>query len=421
MSKYLPQETFVVCSHQMDPSPGILLADSSMWNLSVVYKKENQPLLTEVDRVLKDDFECKNNWGKAAAWSFLIAGAALGLAVAFSICTLGVGAIILGAVAIAATVIIASNSTKCNPNLVKWQNPHSSVRFEEKKALNLSSFLTCSAGPGILTPFIDEAEANSAAKNVAFRNWGEVSLTAAISGLFGFAIGSSGGSVLAGGGGAGAALFASGTEAGIGILGAYLIYQPISALESSGMQKMYGGDGTTSYDNMLAAKKELEGSFEVDSPDDPYIGTSQTQAVGNIKNYTFDYYREQQNKRYIKEIMELKGTKAERQARIAEITAEMKKTKSGSAAVEAMKRQKSGQILPRERTNRKGNIAINQHQSETLKGMKSEAAKGFGGINGVGLILPLLVSPLNEWTFKVLSDAYSNQSGGGFSINANQN
>lgn len=420
MSKYLPQETFAVCSHQMNPSPGVLIADSSLWKLSVVYKKENQPLLTEVDILLKDDFECKSNWGKSAAWSFLIAGAALGLAVAFSVCTLGVGALVLGAVAVAATVVIASNSTKCNPNLAEWKKPHPSVRFERNKALNLSSFLTCSAGPGILTPFIDEAEANSAARNVAFRNWGEVSLTAVISGMFGFAIGSSGGTVLAGGGGVSAALFTSGTEAGIGILGAYLVYQPISALESAGMQSMYGGDGTTSYDSMLSARKELEEPFKVDSPDDPYVGTSQTQALGNIKNHTFDYYREQQNRRYIREIMELKGTKAERQARIAEITAEMKRTKSGAAAVEAMTRR-SGQILPREKTSMKGNRAINQSQSETLKGMKSEASKGFGGMSGVGLILPLLVSPLSEWTFSVLANAYANQSGGDVSINATKN
>ncbi|UHO37403.1 DUF4280 domain-containing protein [Chryseobacterium capnotolerans] len=176
MSRYLPQETHVVCSYQMNPSPGALLVDPKMWNRSVVYKSEKQPLLTEVDKVLKDDFECKSNWGQAAAWSFLVAGLALGLAVAFSICTFGVGAIVLGAVAVAATVLIASNSTKCNPNLVEWINPHSSVKFEGHKALTQKSFLKCSAGPGILTPFLDEAEAKAAAKNVAFRNWGRSQL-----------------------------------------------------------------------------------------------------------------------------------------------------------------------------------------------------------------------------------------------------
>lgn len=431
MSKYLPQETFVVCSHQMDPSPGVLLADSSLWKLSVVYKQEKKPLLTQVDMLLKDDFECKSNWGKAAAWSFLIAGVALGLAVAFSVCTFGVGAVVLGALAVVATVAIASNSTKCNPNLVEWKNTHPSVRFEGNHALNLSSFLTCSAGPGLLTPFIDEAEANSAAKNVAFRNWGEVSLTAVISGMFGFAIGSSGGTVLAGGGGFGAALFASGSEFGIGVLGAYLVYQPISSLESSAMQSIYNTDGgNIPYDKMISARKELESSFVVDSPDDPYIGSDQTKAIGNIKEHSFDYYREQQNRKYIKEIMELKGTRAEREAKTAEIVAEMKKTKSGSAAVEAMKRR-NGKILPREKTSKKGNASINKNQKETLKGMKSEATKGFigtpergkgfKGMNAVGLILPLLVSPLSEWTFGVLSDAFANQSGGNFSINATKN
>ncbi|CAH0282193.1 MULTISPECIES: PAAR-like protein [unclassified Chryseobacterium] len=423
MSRYLPQETHVVCSYQMDPSPGVLLVDPKMWNLSVVYKSEKQPLLTEVDMVLKDDFECKSNWGKAAAWSFLVAGLALGLAVAFSVCTLGVGAVVLGALAVAATVIIASNSTKCNPNLVEWVNPHASVKFEGHKALTQKSFLTCSAGPGILTPFLDEGEANAAAKNVAFRNWGEVSLTAVISGLFGYAIGFSGGTAFtATGGGLGAGLFAGGKEAAVGIVGAYLIFQPISYLEAQGMQGMFSSDDkSTAYDQMLASRKELEGPFTVDTPDDPYIGTSQTSAAENLLYHSYDKYRQKQNEKYIKEIMELKGTRAQREARIAEIVAEMKKTRSGAQAVEAMKRKNSGKILPRIKTSNKGNRVINEHKAETNKGMKAETAKGFGGINGVGLILPLLVSPLNEWTFNVLADSFENQSGGGVTIKAEQN
>lgn len=422
MSNYLPQESYIVCSHQMDPAPGVLLADPKMWNLTVIYKSEKKPLLTEVDMVLKDDFECKSNWGKVAAWSFLVAGIALGLAVAFSICTFGVGAIILGALAIAATVAIASNSTKCNPNLIKWVNPHSKVNFEGNKALTQKSFLTCSAGPGILTPFLDEGEANAAAKNVAFRNWGEVSLTAAISGLFGYAIGLSGGTVLAGGGGLGATLFAGGKEAAVGIVGAYLIFQPVSYLEAEGMQAIYSSDNkNTTYDQMLASRKELESPFAIDSPDDPYIGTSQTGAAENMLYHSYDKYRQNQNERYIKEIMNLKGTRAERKARTAEIVAEMKKTRSGSQAVEAMKRQKSGEIIPRMRTSNKGNAVINEHKAETSKGMKAEASKGFGGMNAVGLILPLLVSPLNEWTFSVLADSFENQSSGSVSIYSVQN
>lgn len=423
MSNYLPQETFIVCSHQMDPAPGVLLADPKMWNLTVIYKSEKKPLLTEVDMVLKDDFECKSNWGKVAAWSFLVAGLALGLAVAFSICTFGVGAVILGAIAIAATVAIASNSTKCNPNLVEWVNPHSNVNFEGHKALTQKSFLTCSAGPGVLTPFLDESEANAAAKNVAFRNWGEVSLTAAISGLFGFGIGLSGGTALAGGGGIGAAFFAGGKEALVGVVGAYLIFQPVAYLEAQGMQGMYSSDsGDTAYDQMLASRKELEGSFTIDTPDDPYIGTSQTSAAENILYHSYDRYRQNQNEKYIKEIMNLKGTRAEREARIAEIVTEMKKTRSGAQAVEAMKRQKSGKILPRVKTSNKGNKVISHHKAETTKGMKAEAAKGFGGgINVAGLVLPLLVSPLNEWTFSVLADSFENQSGGGMTIHSVQN
>ncbi|MCJ8498297.1 DUF4280 domain-containing protein [Chryseobacterium salipaludis] len=430
MSKYLPQESFIVCSHQVNPSPGVLLADPNLWKLSVIYKAEQKPLLTEADKILKEDFECKSNWGQAAGWGFffggLIAGLAIAAAVAFSVLTFGVGAIIIGVLATAAigtgvTLALASNSTKCNPNLVEWVNSHSKVKFENNKALTQKSFLTCSAGPGILTPFIDETEAKSAAKNISFRNMGEISLTAAISGLFGFTVGYTGGTALAGGG-LGAGLLAGGKEIAVGVVGAYLVYQPVSSLESKGMQSLYGSkNGDQTYDELLDARRDLENSFVVDTPDDPYIGTSQTTAVGNIKDHSFDLYRQKQNEKYIKEIMNLKGTRAEREARTAEIVAEMKKTRSGSEAVEAMKRRNSGKIYPRERTSRKGISVINQHKSETTKAIKSEAAKGFSGMNAVGLILPLLVSPVSEWTFSVLADSFASQSGGGMTINSTQN
>lgn len=427
MSKYLPQETFIVCSHQVNTSPGNILADPNVWNLSVLYKSEKKPLLTQADMLLKEDFECKSNWGKAVGWGFfwggLITGLAIGAAIAFSVLTFGVGAVIIGVVATAVigtglTFALKSNATKCNPNLVDWKNPHPSVAFEGKKAVNLSSFMTCSVGPGILTPFIDEAEANSAAKNVAFRNMGELGLTAVISGLFGFGVGYAAGST----GGLGAGLLAGGKEVAVGVIGAYLVYQPISTWEAQGMQAMYSGDGNTTYDKMLESRKSMESSFTVDTPDDPYVGTSQTDAAGELLTLSYDKYRQNQNEKYIKEIMNLKGTRAEREARIAEIVTEMKKTRSGAQAVEAMKRKGSGKILPREKTSNKGNRVINKHRAETNKAMKNQAAEGFGGVmNVVGLVLPLLVSPLNEWTFSVLADSYANQSGGGVTINASQN
>src|SRR5690606_29739731 len=248
-------------------------------------------------------------------------------------------------------------------------------------------------------------------RNVAFRNWGEVSLTAVISGLFGYAIGFSGGTAAVGGGGIGAFVLAGGKEAIVGVLGAYLIFRPISYLESRGMQSIYSSDeGNTAYDRMLDERNKIDKPFEIDSPDDPYIGTSQVNAGEKILHNTYDLYRQRENQRYIKEIMELKGTKAEREARIAEIVKEMKKTASGAQAVEAMKRKKSGKIIPRNKTSSKGNKVIINHRTQTIEQMKQEGKKGFGGMNSIGLILPLLVSPLNEWTFRVLADAYESQS-----------
>ncbi len=422
MSKYLPQKSFVVCTHQVNPTPGKLLADPNMWQFSVIYKSKNQPLLTEVDMLLMDDFECKNNWGKSLGWAAFAGGLVAGILVAT-----GVGAIVVCLVAITVAAIvftINSKATNCNPNLIEWKNPHSKVKFEGHKALTQTAFLTCSAGPGILAPFLDESEAKSAAKNVAYRNWGEVGITTVISGLFGFAVGYASGAALAGGGGIGAALYAGGKEVVVGFVGAYLIYQPISNLESAGMQSYFKSDnGDTSYDNMLSARQELENGFNIDSPDDFYVGSEQPVAINNSIYHGYDLYRQRQNQKYINEIFNVKGTQAEKKAQVAAIAEKMSRTRSGAQAVDAMKGRKSGEIYsrnPKLRKMNQGRNVIKQHRSETIKGLKSETNKGFGGLKAVGLILPLLVSPLNEWTFNVLATAHDNQSGGGVSINATQ-
>lgn len=44
MSKYMPQETYIVCSHQVNPNPGNIVNDPNFWNLSVnqLFFKENR-------------------------------------------------------------------------------------------------------------------------------------------------------------------------------------------------------------------------------------------------------------------------------------------------------------------------------------------------------------------------------------------
>jgi len=105
---------------------------------------------------------------------------------------LGVGAIIIGAVAVVATAYsyhaATSNSTKCNNLLTAWQNPHPTVTFNNTAAVTQTSFITCGAG-GMLQPFISPSAADSAAKRIALANRGEVGLSGLISLMFGTALG----------------------------------------------------------------------------------------------------------------------------------------------------------------------------------------------------------------------------------------
>jgi len=380
--------------------------------------------------MLMNDFACQNKWQGPVVSSFFAAGLAIGAtlaAVAFSVVTLGVGAVIIGACAVAATAYTyaaaKSNSTKCNNLLTAWQNPHPTVKFDQVAAVTQTSFITCGAG-GMIQPFISPSAANAAAKRVAWANRAEVGLSGVISFLFGAALGYTGASTgigaFAGGatltGATGTGLLAAGKEALIGLGGAYLIYAPASYGEKKGIRSWFKSDsGDTTYDRMIANQESSEQpewfEFTYDSADDDYNPAALGEPAEKAFDKSVELYRINQNDAYIERMMNVEGTKAEKKAAIEAIAKEMSKTKSGAEAVRNMRRKGSGEILPRTKTQKKGNRVTTQHRSNA-RAARSEAIwgtknKGFSdgiAFNGVALMLPLLVTPLDEYTIIAASD-----------------
>jgi len=422
MSSYLPQKTFVVCTMQMSPGPGHLLADSSKRNLSVIHSKKDAVMLTKVDLLLLNDFGCMNSWKGVATIGFfagLVAGLAIAAAVAFSVMTLGVGAIIIGACAVAAVAAtynsVQSNSKKCNTLLTAWQDFHPTVKFDQQSALTQRSMLTCGAG-GILKPFISELAANSASTRIAWANRGQVTLTGVISFMFGASVGYTLGT---------SGLVAAGTEVIIGVVGAYCIYAPLSYLEKEGIRAYNDTDeGGTEYDRMIDLVESMEDdSFTYDSADDDYNPTNLAKTGEIVFQHSVDMYRHNENQRFIDRMMNVTGTNAEKRAAREAIALEMKRTKSGSIAVNEMRRKGSGDILPRQRTQNKGNRVIEGFKSET-GASRSEAIRGTKAsgytdglmFNAVALLLPLLVTPLDEYTITTAASFAEEDAKNGISI-----
>ncbi len=412
MSSYLPEKAFVVCTMQMSPTKGQLLADPDRRDISVIHSKKEAALLTRVDLLLKDDFGCKNDWrGPISIGGFLgglVAGAAL---VVLSVATLGVGAIVIGACAVVATVAtyayVKSNSTKCNTVLNSWQNPHPTVSFDHVAAVTQTSFITCGAG-GMLQPFISPSAANSAARRIAWANRGEITVTGVISFMFGAAVGYTGGTV---------GLVAAGKETAIGIIGAYAIYAPASYGEKKGMRSWFKSDtGDTTYDRLIANQEATEQpewfEFKYDSPDDDFNPI----ALGKQTKETFQRSKDirlaNRNNAYIERMMNVEGTRAQKEAAVEAIAREMSKTEQGKQIVDAMRRKGSGKIwVKSNKTRTKGNRVTAKHRTEarTARSRAVWGTKGSGftdglAFNGVALMLPLLVTPLDEYTIKAAAD-----------------
>lgn len=282
-----------------------------------------------------------------------------------------------------------------------WQEPHPTVNFDQNPALTQRSFMTCSVG-GILKPYISEAAAQSAANEIAWANRGEIALTGLISFVFGTSVGYTAGA---------SGLLAAGGETLIGVAGAYLVFAPLSYAEKEGIRAWNNTEtGDTEYDRMIAEKEKMEDDFQYDSPDDDYNPVDFAKGINEIKNSSQSIAEQNRNLRLIDKMMNVQGTRAERRAAIEAIATEMKKTESGAKAVEAMRRR-SGLIYQRQKTTNKGNTVIEPYKAEA-KNARSRAfwgTKGAGfsngiAFNGTALALPLLITPLDEYTIIAASN-----------------
>ena len=193
MSKaYIPQNTWVVCTMQQNPTPGKLIATNfpgEREQFSVLFKGDKELIfLTVGDRNTAKKFVCKKPMN-----IFLAIG---GLVVGLILASNPIGWVVLGvcAVVLVASVTIAIVSHDCSEplKLGKWVDVKEDVFFDKQKAILETSLLTCDKG-GVLKPIIDEATAISAAKAIAFENFKESVITTAAAVVTGFFMGKGGG------------------------------------------------------------------------------------------------------------------------------------------------------------------------------------------------------------------------------------
>lgn len=420
MSSYLPQETSVVCTMQMSPTPGKLLADPTARGLSVINSNKDAIMLTKADKILKADFSCKNDWKGPVTWGAFFAGLAVGIALAaFTVVTFGVGAIIIGAVAVAAVATVAyvkSNSVQCNKKLQPWQEVHPTVKFDQNAALTQRSIMTCNVG-GVLKPFTSEAAAQGAANEIAWANRADVTLSGVISFIFGASVGYTAGTT---------GLLTAGGEVAIGYIGALVVFAPLSFLEKEGIRAYNDTDsGDTEYDRILNAKESiLDNSLLYDTPDDDYNPVNFVEGIREIKRSSQSIGEQNRNMRLVNKMMNVQGTRAERNAAIESIAKQLSTTESGAKIVEAMRRG-NGSIWQRGRTANKADRIIKNIKGEA-KNTRSRAiwgtrSKGFTNgtaFNTTALALPLLITPLDEYTMIAASNYAEDDIAEGNSINS---
>ncbi len=193
MSKaYIPQNTWVVCTMQQNPTPGKLIAtkfSGERKQFSVLFKGDKERIfLTVGDRNTAEKFVCKkpmNMW-------LAIGGLVVGLILASN----PIGWVVIGvcAAVLVASVTIAVVTHDCSEplKLGKWVDVKDDVHFDKQIAIIETSLLTCDKG-GVLKPIIDEATAFSAARAIAFENLKESVVTTVAAIVTGFLMGKGGG------------------------------------------------------------------------------------------------------------------------------------------------------------------------------------------------------------------------------------
>lgn len=170
MSKsYIPQNTYVVCTYQLNPTPKKLIATRS--EITVLHKGE--PLLTAQDRNTNEPFTCKS----PAKKRLFIAGFIVGLILAsnpIGWAIIGVCTLVLAA-GVAIAIAASHNCTNCL-NSGKWINYKSNTKFNGYYAITQSSLLMCSEG-GCLQPIISYEIATKTASAISINNIVETGLS----------------------------------------------------------------------------------------------------------------------------------------------------------------------------------------------------------------------------------------------------
>ncbi len=197
MSSYLPNErTYAVCTNQIGLDNEIFVIHPDLRINATVNWEEIRPLLTRVDRKLKDEFTCKTCWSSGLGTIAFGAGVITGLAVAATVATVPVigwivgGAIALGCLAYGLwklfTTPTCNQMIECEES--QWILFHPDVTFDKHNAIIKTSMLKCKEG-GIIMPFISEAAAFDAALKVGLCNFADLSLNVVASFFSGYVFG----------------------------------------------------------------------------------------------------------------------------------------------------------------------------------------------------------------------------------------
>lgn len=204
MSVYLPEKTYVVCTHHSGGGYRQLEVNKDLREqTSVILKSKDHPFLVITDKKIDSDFACKTQWNSVVSYAAFTGAGAAGIltgAIAVGLLVPGPGwvfsAICIGVVAGAAIIggIVGyfMNKTKCSerlgtPNSV-WILAHPTVYFDGYQALNKKSILQCQEG-GTLLPFISESAASDAASAIGWWNKAEIGLNGVASAFDGYELG----------------------------------------------------------------------------------------------------------------------------------------------------------------------------------------------------------------------------------------
>lgn len=190
MSKsYIPQNTYVVCTYQLNPTPKKLIATRS--EITVLHKGE--PLLTAQDRNTNEPFTCKS----PAKKRLFIAGFIVGLILAsnpIGWAIIGVCTLVLAA-GVAIAIAASHDCTNCL-NSGKWINYKSNTKFNGYPAITRSSLLICSEG-GCLQPIISYEIATKTASAISTNNTIETGISTIGAIFSGYLCGEDGGIISA--------------------------------------------------------------------------------------------------------------------------------------------------------------------------------------------------------------------------------